>query len=393
MDESFLHTFPLDRFQRDAIAAIDAGRSVLVAAPTGSGKTVVAEHAIATALRTGQKVFYTTPIKALSNQKFADLSAALGAERVGLLTGDNAIRGDAPVVVMTTEVLRNMIYAASPALDNLAFVVLDEVHYLQDTYRGPVWEEVIIHAPPGVRLVCLSATISNAEDLAAWITTVRDRTDVITEWRRPVELHNDYVVADRLADGLQQMPTLVDGRPNPHGAQYDSDTLRGPRNAGRRPRRRYRTPRRLDVVEHLDDRDLLPAIVFIFSRNGCDEAARTVVDAGVRLTSSDERGRIRALVEARTAHLTDDDLDVLDYDRWLHGLEQGIAAHHAGMVPAFKEAVEACFVQGLVKVVFATETLALGINMPARSVVIENLTKFTGESHEFLTPAEYTQLT
>lgn len=385
--------FVLDRFQREAIEALDTGHSVLVAAPTGSGKTVLAEHAIELALASGKKAFYTAPIKALSNQKFVDLSRMFGAARVGLLTGDNAIRGDAPVVVMTTEVLRNMIYARSPTLRDLQFVVLDEVHYLQDAYRGPVWEEVIIHAPPSVRLVCLSATISNADELASWITTVRGSTATIVETRRPVELQNHYLVGDRLANGLQQIPTLIRGRPNERGSSFDSDSIRAPRSYRGRPRRRFRAPRRVEVVEHLADADWLPAIYFVFSRNGCDDAARSVVEAGVRLTRSAERSRIRAIAEERTASLTDADLDVLDYDRWLAALELGIAAHHAGMVPAFKEAVEACFVEGLVKVVFATETLALGINMPARSVVIESLSKFNGDHHEFLTPAEYTQLT
>jgi ATP-dependent RNA helicase HelY len=371
---------------------------VLVAAPTGSGKTVVAEHAIDLALgRDGGhprgKVFYTTPIKALSNQKFRDLVARLGADRVGLLTGDNAVNADAPVVVMTTEVLRNMIYAASPALEGLAYVVLDEVHYLQDPYRGPVWEEVIIHAPPDVRLVALSATVSNAAELAEWMATVRGPTATVVEERRPVDLINLYAAWDRTSRTLVVLPTLVDGRSNPRGEKLDSSTLGSPRQLRGRPRSRYASPRRLEVVERLADDDLLPAIYFVFSRAGCDEAASHLRDAGVRLTTVEERRRIRAVADERTALLSDRDLDLLGYDGWLAGLEQGVAAHHAGMVPPFKEVVEVCFTEGLVKVVFATETLALGINMPARSVVIESMTKFTGERHEFLTPAEYTQLT
>ena len=209
------YDFTLDPFQVRAIAALDEGRSVLVAAPTGSGKTVVAEHAVAKALAEGDKAFYTAPIKALSNQKFTDLVRRHGLERVGLLTGDNAINGDAPVVVMTTEVLRNMIYAGSPALRGLRYVVLDEVHFLQDAYRGPVWEEVMIHLPPDVALVCLSATVSNAEELADWITTVRGPTEAVIEERRPVELHNLYCVGDKSSQELHLLPTLVDGRPNP----------------------------------------------------------------------------------------------------------------------------------------------------------------------------------
>jgi ATP-dependent RNA helicase HelY len=388
-------TFELDPFQRRAVAAIDGGDSVLVAAPTGAGKTVVAEHAVAAALAGGGKAFYTTPIKALSNQKFADLARRHGAERVGLLTGDNSINGDAPVVVMTTEVLRNMIYARSSALEGLQFVVLDEVHYLQDTYRGPVWEEVIIHLAPEVRLVCLSATVSNADEVAEWLTTVRGPTALVLEEDRPVELRHLYMAGDRQSEQPHLLPILVDGRPNPEASRLDNDLARGrgPRRGQRRPRKRFFTPRRVDVIAQLDDRDMLPALYFIFSRAACDEAVQSCLDAGLRLTTPDERARISEIIAERTGSLTDDDLDVLRFERWSAALEAGLAAHHAGMVPPFKETVEACFVEGLVKAVFATETLALGVNMPARSVVIERMTKFDGESRAFLTPGEYTQLT
>ncbi|HUQ64340.1 MAG TPA: DEAD/DEAH box helicase [Acidimicrobiales bacterium] len=389
--------FPLDKFQLQALEAIDAGRSVLVAAPTGAGKTVVAEYAVAKALAEGGKAFYTTPLKALSNQKYGDFSRRHGPGRVGLLTGDNAIAGDAPVVVMTTEVLRNMIYSGAPALDDLRYVVLDEVHYLQDAYRGPVWEEVIIHSPPEIDLVCLSATVSNAEEFADWIQTVRGATTVIIEEHRPVELRHLYMVGDRDSDALHLLPTFVDGQPNPEAARLDSraaheSAWRG-RGAPRTRHSRLHTPRRAEVVERLGEEGMLPAIYFIFSRMACDDAVRQCLDAGLRLTSPAERVAIRAMAEAKTDILSDADLDALGYGRWLAGLEGGFAAHHAGMVPLFKEAVEACFSAGLVKVVFATETLALGINMPARTVVIEKLSKFTGERHEFLTPGEYTQLT
>jgi ATP-dependent RNA helicase HelY len=384
------YDFELDRFQLEAIEALERGESVLVAAPTGSGKTVVAEHAVQLALRRGGKAFYTTPIKALSNQKYHDLVRRHGADQVGLLTGDNAINGDAPIVVMTTEVLRNMIYARAGALSGLQYVVLDEVHYLQDAYRGPVWEEVIVHLPEEVRLVCLSATVSNADELASWITIVRGPTATIIEERRPVELENLFAVDDRLRDELVVIPTLTGGRPNREGSRFDVD----PRLAWRsRGRRRYATPTRLEMIELLAGRHLLPSIYFIFSRAACDDAVAACLRAGLRLTDARERTRIREIAERHVAALCDADLEILDHRRWLAGLEAGFAAHHAGMVPPFKEAVEACFVEGLVKVVFATETLALGINMPARSVVIEKLTKFTGERHEFLTPAQYTQLT
>ena len=386
--------FPPDPFQLRAVDALDEGRSVLVAAPTGAGKTVVAEYAVARALATGQKAFYTTPLKALSNQKYGDLVRQHGAEGVGLLTGDNSINGDAQVVVMTTEVLRNMIYAGSSTLEGLRYVVLDEVHYLQNPYRGAVWEEVIIHTPPDVDLVCLSATVSNAEEFADWIETVRGATVAVIEERRPVELHHLYLLGDRGAERLHLVPTFVSGKPNGDAAQLD-ERLRPHRAAAVRGRSRGRgyTPRRGEVVQLLDEQSMLPAIYFIFSRAACDDAVRQCVDQGLRLTGPEERRQIRAMAEAKVEALSDDDLRVLGYGEWVTGLEAGFAAHHAGMVPPFKEAVEACFAAALVKVVFATETLSLGINMPARSVVIEKLSKFTGERNEQLTPGEYTQLT
>jgi len=385
--------FALDPFQIEALAAVDEGASVLVAAPTGAGKTVVADHAVDRAVAQGLKAFYTTPIKALSNQKLADLRRRLGAHRVGLVTGDATVNPDAQVVVMTTEVLRNMLYARSPALEGLGVVVLDEVHYLQDRYRGPVWEEVIIHLPRSVGIVALSATVSNAQELAGWIDAVRGRTVAVVEHQRPVELVSLYAARDRSSRDLVVLPVVVDGEPNPVGERLDAPPLTPRHDRRARGRPRYATPRRLEVVEHLAEADLLPAICFVFSRKGCDEAARGLLEAGVRLTAPAERSRIRAIAEHHLDGLSDGDLDVLGHELWLAALTEGIAAHHAGMVPPFKEAVEACFVQGLVKVVFATETLALGINMPARSVVIESLSKFTGEHHEPLTPGQYTQLT
>ncbi len=383
--------FPLDAFQERALDALDDDRSVLVAAPTGSGKTVVAEYAVTRSLAEGGKAFYTTPLKALSNQKYGDLVRRHGPDRVGLLTGDNSINGDAPVVVMTTEVLRNMIYAGSPALAGLRCVVLDEVHYLQNPYRGAVWEEVIIHSPPPVKLVCLSATVSNAEEFADWISTVRGDTAAVIEERRPVALNQLYLVGDRRSERLHLLPTFVDGRPNPAAAALEGGSP-GRRPYGR-PRSQLYAPWRSEVVDRLGEESMLPAIYFIFSRAACDDAVRQCLDDGVRLTTPEERRQIRAIAEAKVETLSDDDLRVLGYGAWLTGLEAGLGAHHAGLVPPFKEAVEACFGAALVKVVFATETLSLGINMPARSVVIEKLTKFTGERHETLTAGEYTQLT
>ena len=275
-------------------------------------------------------------------------------------------------------------------------MVLDEVHYLQDPYRGAVWEEVIIHLPPDVRLVCLSATVSNAEEFAAWVETVRGETAAVIEERRPVRLEHLYMVGERGSDQVHLLPTFVErdgeARPNPEAARLDSGGGRPPGGRGR-PRSRLRTPRRFEIVEVLSERRMLPAITFVFSRAGCDQAVQQCVSDGLRLTSADERTEIRRIAEEHTDALSDEDLEVLRYGEWITGLEAGLAAHHAGMVPPMKEAVEEGFAAGLVKMVFATETLSLGINMPARSVVIEKLSKFTGEQHEFLTPGEYTQLT
>jgi ATP-dependent RNA helicase HelY len=391
-------SFELDNFQLAALDALDRQENVLVSAPTGSGKTVVAEYAVARALAEGFRIFYTTPLKALSNQKYRDLARAYGSSRVGLLTGDNSINGNAPVVVMTTEVLRNMLYAGSDSLELLRYVVLDEVHYLQDTYRGPVWEEVVIHCAPQVRLVCLSATVSNAAELSDWISTVRGPTATIVETHRPVELKNLYLMGDRRSGDLKLLPVLVKGRPNPQIAERTGEQPSRGGDRSRSPgtpagRGRLFVPKRPAVIELLAERHMLPAIYFIFSRAACDDAVAACRREDWRLTNEEERQAIRGIAQEKVSLLSSDDLEALDYQRWLEGLEAGFASHHAGLVPPFKEAVEAAFSQGLLKAVFATETLSLGINMPARSVVIEKLTKFTGEHHESVTPGEYTQLT
>ncbi|MGC9669963.1 DEAD/DEAH box helicase [Planosporangium sp. 12N6] len=405
--------FVLDDFQREACEALERGSGVLVCAPTGAGKTVVGEFAVHLALRGSagavdqpspdgrgsvRKCFYTTPIKALSNQKYHDLVERHGADQVGLLTGDNAINGDAPVVVMTTEVLRNMLYAGSAVLKGLAYVVMDEVHYLADRFRGPVWEEVIIHLPESVTLVSLSATVSNAEEFADWLVTVRGRTEAVVSEHRPVPLWQHMLVGKRMFDLFHDPEAAEKHEVHPELLRYTREVLRRlgefDTRGGRGGRgRRWLPPARPDVVDRLDREGLLPAIVFIFSRAGCDAAVQQCLNAGLRLTAPDERAEIRRVVEERTAHIPGEDLQVLGYWEWLDGLERGLAAHHAGMLPAFKEVVEELFVRGLVKAVFATETLALGINMPARCVVLERLVKFNGEAHVDLTPGEYTQLT
>ncbi|MEP6598068.1 MAG: DEAD/DEAH box helicase [Actinomycetota bacterium] len=391
------YPFDLDPFQTAACAALEDGYGVLVCAPTGAGKTVVGEFAVHLALQAGQKCFYTTPIKALSNQKYNDLVDRHGTDRVGLLTGDNSVNPDAPIVVMTTEVLRNMLYVDSGALRGLGYVVMDEVHYLGDRFRGAVWEEVIIHLPASVRLVSLSATVSNAEEFGDWLISVRGHTRVIVHEDRPVPLWQHMLVGMRLFDLFGPDPSTVDPELTRHlneRMRYFDPGARSRRPYGERgPARGWRPPHRPDVVARLDREGLLPAITFIFSRAGCDAAVAQCVQSGLWLTSEDERAEISAAVERRTAAVPAEDLEVLGYWDWLEGLRRGIAAHHAGLIPAFKEAVEELFVRGLVRAVFATETLALGINMPARTVVLERLSKFNGETHADITPGEYTQLT
>ena len=428
-----LYDFEFDDFQVQACTALNEGNGVLVAAPTGSGKTVVGEFAVHLALERGLKCFYTTPIKALSNQKYADLVRRYDNRTVGLLTGDNSVNGEAPIVVMTTEVLRNMLYAGSATLKGLGYVVLDEVHYLADRSRGAVWEEVIIHLPESVRVVALSATVSNAEEFGDWLDDLRGGVTVIVDEHRPVPLWQHMMAGNRLYDlftdpagtrvnpelmrmeqrdrGAQQAPVTGRGRPARGGQRGYPGGRSGSGRAGYAGGRskyagkyagrygggpspaRARPPYRPEVVSRLDAAGLLPAIEFIFSRAGCDAAVQQCLAAGLRLTQPDEAVAITEFVERRAADIPDEDLAVLGYREWLTGLQRGIAAHHAGLLPTFKEVVEELFSAGLVRVVFATETLALGIDMPARTVVIEKLDKWNGETHAELTPGEYTQLT
>jgi ATP-dependent RNA helicase HelY len=434
-------SFELDDFQRQACKSLQEGRGVLVAAPTGAGKTIVGEFAVYLALQRGLKAFYTTPIKALSNQKFTELTEKYGEANVGLLTGDTSINGDAPVVVMTTEVLRNMLYADSDTLFDLGFVVMDEVHYLADRFRGAVWEEVIIHLPSEVQVASLSATVSNAEEFGAWLDTVRGDTDVIVSEHRPVPLWQHVMVGRDILDlfagettfdeiapaGSPAAAAALPLAPSPddasqRGFEVNPELLtlsraesqlnfqgrfgHGGRSQRRQQRQRYgdrpqqqetRTPARRasrpQVIASLDRQDLLPAITFIFSRAGCDAAVAQCVASGLWLTTEREQRIIAQRVDEAGQDIPTDDLEVLGFWNWREGLLRGFAAHHAGMLPTFKEVVEKLFADGLVKAVFATETLALGINMPARSVVLEKLDKFNGESHVDITAGEYTQLT
>lgn len=383
--------FAFDQFQIDACHAVESGHGVLVAAPTGAGKTVVGEFAAFLALHNGKKCFYTTPIKALSNQKYQEFVARFGESKVGLLTGDTNVNSEADILVMTTEVLRNMLYANSTTLVNLGSVVMDEVHYLADKFRGAVWEEVLIHLMESVQVISLSATVSNAEEFGEWLGEVRGETDVIVSEHRPIPLYQHVLINSNLVDLFSQP-----GKINPEILALEREALRKvriPRNRREQWGAQESRLSRAEIIEKLNRENLLPAITFIFSRIGCDAAVKQCLAAGLKLTNTEERAEILETAERFTANLPEEDLEVLGYREWITALERGIAAHHAGLLPSFKNAIEDLFQRGLVKAVFATETLALGINMPARTVVLEKLTKWNGEAHVPITPGEYTQLT
>ena len=394
--------FGLDPFQIDAINAIDEHVNVLVSAPTGSGKTLIANYAIGRVLERGERAFYTTPLKALSNQKYNELSAIYGAHRVGLLTGDTSINHGADVIVMTTEVLRNMLLTESNQLLTLGLVVLDEVHYLQDPFRGGVWEEVIILTPSSVRFVALSATIGNADFIGEWFSEVRGPTAIIVEETRPIQLHNHLAIVRR-GQPVAEIVDLLDGqRLSDESRRIDNmmkatrkfrpgPKWKGPKTSAPPPP--FRAPRRSELLIALEQQDLLPVIVFIFSRAACDDAMHQCRRDGLLFTSPDERREIERIAQSKLTGFSDDDLKALEYTDFLDCLRRGITAHHAGMVPAFREIVEACFELNLLSVVFATETLALGVNMPARSVALERFSKYSDAGRRFLTSAEFSQMT
>ena len=377
---SQLFPFELDAFQKEAIAAIDGGRSVVVCAPTGSGKTLIGEYAIHRALARGKRVFYTTPLKALSNQKLRDFREQFGYEQVGLLTGDVSINRDAPVVVMTTEIFRNMLYGTpigqvGTSLVDVEAVVLDECHYMNDRQRGTVWEESIIYCPPEVQLIALSATIANSDQLTDWIAQVHGPTDLIYSDFRPVPLEYSFCNPKGLFPLLNRTQTRLNPQLKPKGGSRDR------RGKGKRPE----SPNLAFVVSQLQERQMLPAIYFIFSRRGCDRAV-------------EELGHLNLVSEAESKALKRQIDEFLERNPdagrsgQVEPLYRGIAAHHAGILPAWKGLVEELFQQGLIKVVFATETLAAGINMPARTTVISSLSKRTDRGHRLLNPSEFLQM-
>jgi len=376
-----LFPFTLDPFQEQAIAALEAERSLVVCAPTGSGKTLIGEYAIFRALSRGRRVFYTTPLKALSNQKWRDFSQQFGPDQVGLLTGDMAINRQAPVVVMTTEIFRNMLYGTpigevGTSLVGVEVVVLDECHYMNDRQRGTVWEEAVIYCPPTVQLLALSATVANSEQLTAWIDKVHGPTELVYSEFRPVPLQLHFCTARGLAP-------LLDGsrkRLNPK-LKFRSHRHRG----GNRRNGQPESPTLPFVLKQLQERDMLPAIYFIFSRRGCDQAVQVVRNQ--QLLTPEEAQRLQVRVDDFLGR--NPSVGRLEH---IDSLYRGVAAHHAGLLPGWKALVEDLFQQGLVKVVFATETLAAGINMPARTTVISSLSKRTDRGHRLLNPSEFLQI-
>ena len=371
--------FELDDFQKEACEFIDSGKSVVVCAPTGAGKTVIAQHAIHRALENGTRIFYTTPLKALSNQKFFDFSEKYGSEKVGLLTGDTSINRNAQIVIMTTEVFRNMLYgtnfgAVADNMKDVRYVVLDEVHYMNDEQRGTVWEESIIYCPTNVQIIALSATVANADELTDWINTVHSKTELVNTDFRPVPLRFFYFDSSQ-PDKL--LPLLT-----PSGQL--NKKIKPEKKLWGHNRKKQRSYVK-DIVRNLNNQDMLPAIYFTFSRKKCDEQMEKC--AGLDLITKGERAQIRQFVDeyiAENPHLYN--------NKHIEYLLCGVASHHAGLLPSWKNLVEKLFQKGLIKVVFATETLAAGINMPARSTVISSTSKRTDSGHRMLTASEFLQM-
>ena len=371
--------FELDKFQKDACNYIDEGKSVVVCAPTGAGKTVIAEHAIHRALENGTRVFYTTPLKALSNQKFYDFASKFGQDKVGLLTGDTSINRNAQIVVMTTEVFRNMLYgtnfgAVADNMKDVKYVVLDEVHYMNDEQRGTVWEESIIYCPTNVQIIALSATVANADELTDWINTVHSKTELVNTDFRPVPLKFYYFDSSQ---PYKLLPLLT-----PSGALNNKIKPEKKKFAhGKMKQKTYVK----EVVRNLQQNDMLPAIYFTFSRRKCDEQMEKC--AGLELVTNAERAQIRQFIDEYIA-----ENPYLYNNKHIEYLLCGVASHHAGLLPSWKLLVEKLFQKGLIKVVFATETLAAGINMPARSTVISSTSKRTDSGHRMLTASEFLQM-
>lgn len=386
---SALYPFPLDQFQREAIGTLLTGDSVMVAAPTGSGKTVVAEFGIYDAFRRANRVIYTAPIKALSNQKFRDLRAIYGND-VGLLTGDVTENRDAQIIVMTTEILRNMLLQSPWELDDVETVIFDEIHYLADPERGTTWEESIILCPDHIQLICLSATVTNAGEIAGWINRTHRPIRLIVHNQRPVPLALYYFHEGALTKVIDHHGVQVADFGNVGG---EARRRRGqPRRPGGLQREMSDEPQPHEIVDVLKEQDLLPAIYFLFSRNDCQIFAERLAMMNPELTTPDRLQLIEAVIDTYLSSMRPEDRE-LEQVKTIVGLaRKGIGFHHAGLLPILKQLVEVLFARGLMQVVFATDTLALGVNMPARTVVIGRMSKWDGRRRRPLIPNEFQQM-
>lgn len=385
------YPFALDEFQREAIRTLLHGDSVLVAAPTGTGKTVVAEFGVYQTLKGSGRVLYTTPIKALSNQKFRDLRAIYGDE-VGLLTGDVSENRDARVVVMTTEVLRNMLLQTPWDLDAVDCVIFDEIHYLADQERGTTWEEAIILCPEHIQLICLSATVSNADEIAAWISRTHRRIRLITHTERAVPLALYYFVDGKLRQAVDYTGKLVRDFPHTggelrkqHGRHLNGRTANGTGHDLDEPQPR-------EIIDALAGNDMLPAIYFLFSRNDCQTFAERLAVMRPHLVTPDQLVQIEEILASHLAGLQTEDQQLEQVQLISNLARKGIGFHHAGLLPILKQVVEILFTRGLMQVVFATDTLALGVNMPARTVVVGRMSKWDGRRRRVLLPNEFQQM-
>jgi superfamily II RNA helicase len=363
--------FALDSFQEKAVRAIDEGKSLIVAAPTGCGKTLVAEYAAEASMKTGRRVIYTAPIKALSNQKFRDFRKRFGDAVVGIHTGDVTINPEGRILIMTTEIFRNLILENSPRLGDVLYAIFDEIHYLDDPERGTVWEESIILAPRHIRFMCLSATVPNLHELAQWMEAVRgSQVTVIEESHRPVPLKHFLYSPKFKVMNLKQVGRMYLKNPNQRKA-----LLR-------------KKPSARSIVRHVLDTGHYPILYFCFNRNGCERNAH--MHSWLSLLSREEHSRVRVMVDdlVEQYHLGSYDRLLAMRQLW----ETGVAYHHAGILPAAKEIVERLFSVGLVKLLFCTETFALGVNMPASTVIFDTLEKFDGVDFNYLMTRQYNQI-
>ncbi len=388
---SVFYPFTLDPFQREAIETFLAGDSVMVAAPTGTGKTVVAEFGVYEAFRRGGRVMYTTPIKALSNQKFRDLRVIYG-DNVGLLTGDITENADAPIVVMTTEVLRNMLLQTPWELDAVDCIIFDEVHYIADPERGTTWEEAIILCPEHIQLICLSATVSNADEIAQWISRTHRPIHLVTHYERAVPLSLYYFLDKKLHLVIDEYGRQVADFPNT-GGELRRQMMRGGLSSEQRRQAEQAEPPPWEIIRALQTQDMLPAIYFLFSRRDCEDYAQRFALMRPNLVKDDKiRQEINTVVENYLSQMRLEDRELAQVKQIASLAQLGIGFHHAGLLPILKQLVEVLFSRGLMQVVFATDTLALGVNMPARSVVIGRMTKWDGRRRRPLTPNEFQQM-